>query len=1320
MMRLRIWGTPKEVYTRFVSRAGTLRARALFGVLLVLFASVPIALLINRSQADASTCACTVFGTPSGQSQFNNGSPLEVGFKFIPSVNGTISGVRFYKQGSIGGTHTGNLWTSGGSSLATAVFTGETASGWQDVTFSSPVAVTAGTTYVASVTMGNGFYIATSGGLTSDVINGPLTAPSSASSGGNGVFDASPGVFPTSSFGASNYWIDVSFFDTTAPTATAVTPTNGTIGVLPGESLTATFDHNMAASTLNSSTFTVKDSLGTPVPGTVTYDDTARTAEFIANEGFTPNTTYNATLEGGTGTVVKNRGGVALAADYNWTFTAATTKQCPCSFKDRAAPEGSGSFDDTDPGGVELGVKIKASTNGYITAMRFYKPITATETTNIGNIWDSAGTKLATVTFTNESEYGWQEAKMATPLRVHKNQLYILSYGTTQAIYQATGSGLASSMASGYLTAYFDTSVENAATGSGNRNGAFATNANTFPNIGSPNASYYWVDAVFSVESTPANPLAVDVTQPTNGTYGAPRDQAITAKLNRQLDGSTVTNTSYRLFDSSNNPVSGVASYDNALGQAIFTPGSPLAYGQKYTAKLAASIADQNGVTLGSEYTWSFTVGTQVSTNPNIGPGGPLLVITTAGNKYSPYYAEILRTEGLNYFDVKDIGTVDAATLNNYKAAVLAETTLTQGQADMLTNWVTAGGNLVAMRPDAKLASLLGITAAGTTRTNQYMLINTATAPGAGLVNETIQFKGIADNYALSGATSVAALYSDASTATANPAVTSRTVGSNGGTAVAFTYDLAKSVVAQHQGNQAWAGQNRDNQSPVRPNDLFFGNLAGDVQPDWVDLNKIHIPQADEQQRLLANTLINATKDKLPLPRFWYLPGDTKAALVMAGDDHGQNNATGSEMVINNWLNDSATTCSVADWQCVRASHYVYTSSPFTSARATQYKDLNFEIGDHVGTTCGNFISYATLTTEYNNDLAAWRAKYTGIPNQVSHRYHCYVWSDWDTQARVDTDNGIRYDLNYMAYPASWLGSRSPIITGSGMNMRLTDVDGDMMDVRQGVTNFDDQVSTITNINATLDNAIGSTGYYGIFGTHYDMSNVYDKTLYAAAKAHNVPMISSKQALTWLDGHGSSTFSNLAGVNGQFTFTINTAIGANQLRAMMPIQDAAGTLTSLKLAGAPVTYQTQAVKGVQYAVFDAVPGNYAVGYDDYDPDFGTTPPASSGGTGGGSGSTGSGTTVVPKKKIATTPATGETPAETVPGDTTEQPTDDEGQATTTTHKPTHQAETTKKTSGWWLWLWLGLAMIVLLTLLWLLLAWRRRHQHTDPPVTIYP
>ena len=133
--------------------------------------------------------------------------------------------------------------------------------------------------------------------------------------------------------------------------------------------------------------------------------------------------------------------------------------------------------------------------------------------------------------------------------------------------------------------------------------------------------------------------------------------------------------------------------------------------------------------------------------------------------------------------------------------------------------------------------------------------------PGsAGIIGQSIQYHGTADRYTLNGATAVATLYSNATTATTNPAVTLRDVGTSGGQAAAFTYDLARSVVYTRQGNPAWVGQERDGVLSIRPDDLFYGAKAGDVQPDWLDINKIGIPQADEQQRLLVNLIVTMAR----------------------------------------------------------------------------------------------------------------------------------------------------------------------------------------------------------------------------------------------------------------------------------------------------------------------------------------------------------------------------------------------------------------------------------------------------------------------------
>jgi len=83
---------------------------------------------------------------------------VELGVKFRPTVSGYVLGVRFYKHSQTTGTHIGSLWTSAGTRLASATFTAETSSGWQQVYFAGPVAVVANTIYVASGFFSQGRY----------------------------------------------------------------------------------------------------------------------------------------------------------------------------------------------------------------------------------------------------------------------------------------------------------------------------------------------------------------------------------------------------------------------------------------------------------------------------------------------------------------------------------------------------------------------------------------------------------------------------------------------------------------------------------------------------------------------------------------------------------------------------------------------------------------------------------------------------------------------------------------------------------------------------------------------------------------------------------------------------------------------------------------------------------------------------------------------------------------------------------------------------------------------------------------------------------
>jgi hypothetical protein len=193
--------------------------------------------------------------------------PLELGVSFKADTSGTITGIRFYKNAANTGLHKGHLWSPTGALLATVTFTGESASGWQQANFSTPVAIAANTVYVASYQSANGHwsvnwnYFATSG-----VNNAPLHALQNGNGAPDGVWGG-PGAFPTHT-NASNYWVDV-VFSGAAGVAPSITEQPASKPVTAGQ--TATFSvaatgtaplkyqwkkNNVAISGANSSSYT--------------------------------------------------------------------------------------------------------------------------------------------------------------------------------------------------------------------------------------------------------------------------------------------------------------------------------------------------------------------------------------------------------------------------------------------------------------------------------------------------------------------------------------------------------------------------------------------------------------------------------------------------------------------------------------------------------------------------------------------------------------------------------------------------------------------------------------------------------------------------------------------------------------------------------------------------------------------------------------------------------------------------------------------------------------------------------------------------------
>ena len=136
--------------------------------------------------------------------------------------------MRFYKGSTNTGTHVADLWTSSGKLLATATFKSETGSGWQQVNFATPVAITAGTTYVASYHTNVGHYADDQNYFASQYNSGSLHVPAN---GGVYAYGAA-GSFPTQVWNASNYWVDVVLSPSGSPSIATTATAKQSVSVL--------------------------------------------------------------------------------------------------------------------------------------------------------------------------------------------------------------------------------------------------------------------------------------------------------------------------------------------------------------------------------------------------------------------------------------------------------------------------------------------------------------------------------------------------------------------------------------------------------------------------------------------------------------------------------------------------------------------------------------------------------------------------------------------------------------------------------------------------------------------------------------------------------------------------------------------------------------------------------------------------------------------------------------------------------------------------------------------------------------------------------
>jgi hypothetical protein len=365
------------------------------------------------------------------------------------------------------------------------VFTGETASGWQSVSFGAPVAIEANTPYIASYHTAAGNYSLSRPYFNAGYYSVPLYAyGTNEVTSGNGVYRyGSNRSFPDQSWEAGNYWVDVIFTAVVDPTIPHDLPILNSLNVNPTRVIGGTISTGRVVLSEPAPSGGVEIALSSSnqaamIPASVTIAAGDTTATFAVTTLAVPASTE-----------------VTITATYaNATQTALLTLMPAQNslWDNAAAPRYSTAGDGS---AIEVGIKFRSDVAGNITGLRFYKDASNTGT-HYAHLWTIDGTLLAEVAFSGETASGWQSVNFSAPIAIEANTPYVASYHTDAGNYSLSRPY--------FITGYYNTPLYAYGTNEVTLgNGVYRYGSNgSFPNQ-TWEASNYWVDVIFAAATNP-------------------------------------------------------------------------------------------------------------------------------------------------------------------------------------------------------------------------------------------------------------------------------------------------------------------------------------------------------------------------------------------------------------------------------------------------------------------------------------------------------------------------------------------------------------------------------------------------------------------------------------------------------------------------------------------------------------------------------------------------------------------------------------------------------------------------------------------------
>ncbi|MFA7418080.1 MAG: Ig-like domain-containing protein [Melioribacteraceae bacterium] len=492
----------------------------------------------------------------------------------------------------------------------------------------------------------------------------------------------------------------------TPPTVTSTDPLNAAIGVALNQKIAATFSKTMNASTLQTSTFTLKKG-ATSVSGFVNY--TGTTATFAPANNLESNSLYTATITTG----AKDLAGNAIANDYVWTFsTGEATVVIPPVVTS------------TDPANLAVGVplnqKIAATFSKTMNASTI---TTATYTVMQGSsvvtgfVSYSGTTALFTpssnltpntlykATITSEAKdlagnalvnnYVWTftsgAAVVITPPTINSTDPLNLAVGV--ALDKKVSATFSKSMnpstihTSTYKLMQGTTIVNGFVSYSGTT-AVFSPSSNLAPNTlytatittgakdlaGNALANdYVWTFTTGS--ASVVTPPTIISTDPISNAICVPINKHITATFSRPMNAATITTAIFTIMEvSSTTFLSGTVSYSGTT--ATFIPLINLKPNTTYTGTITTGARDLAGNPMTINHVWNFTtiVPYVISLSSNPLAGG---TTSGGGTINSCASATVIATpnSGYSFTNWTEGGTI-VSTNTNYTFTVSGNRTL--------------------------------------------------------------------------------------------------------------------------------------------------------------------------------------------------------------------------------------------------------------------------------------------------------------------------------------------------------------------------------------------------------------------------------------------------------------------------------------------------------------------------------------------------------------------------------------------------------------------------------------------------------------------